>query len=434
MGFLGRLVFCGLGLSAVTSGWAFERRSPMVEASMGVMELHMAGANRRDKVVLHFDRAVDASSARDISHYRIDGLEVLSAKREGLNQGTSARRVMLTVSEMDDRIYEVAVDGLRGFWGAAMDPAHSRFDFRGFDAGTTRYAKFRWMGDSVGWGLWPILTDPGYAIYELTLDFFRARQEGTGVEFHGRNYSVPGYRSINLIEDSLDDVIADRPDLVLVEIGGNDFGVTSFERFGENLDFIYSTLRDELPGAQIIGADIYDAVLNAYPFGGDGHAVEEWVALIREIGARYDVPIIDVYTPFLGGGKPGGKYMSLDGLHPQSTGHALAATAGFEVVRRLPHRPAPPSVAAVGSDWVEVESWVGQGDFHTERLQLWVDGELNVEVPYDAQPVRIGDLSSDQEYEMRFRAVVPASADGPRVVSGASDPVFVSPGVVCRRD
>jgi lysophospholipase L1-like esterase len=387
----------------------------------GGLELHLAAAVDRQTVVLHFDRAISARSARKEENYSIPGLEILDARREGPIAWSSATRAILTVSPMADTLYQVTVTGVRGQFGAPIDPGVDSWELRGFDGGTTRYHKMRMMGDSVGWGLWPILTDPGYTLYNLVVHGLRSRQEGSGIELHSRNLSVPGYTSEDLIEKTLDGVVAAQPDVVIVEIGGNDFGGLSYSHFEQNLRFIYDVLKSEVPQAQIIGTDIYTAVLNAYPDGGDGHSVEEWVELIRTIGADYEVPIVDVYHPFYNYPEPGGWFLSFDGLHPNSAGHSLAAAAGYELVRRLPHRPATPRVVASGNHWVDVVSNVWEGDRWTEYFRFELDGEVIAELPTDALPFRIAGLDPDIQYDLRVQAIVPESGSEPRIASGWSE-------------
>lgn len=402
--------------------------SRQVEASgptvaLAGTQLRMAGALDRSHVVLHFDRALKPGPAAIPSNFDIPGLEVLSSEREGQLSWSTATRIVLEVEPMEDIDYQVTVAGIEGRFGTPMDPEHSSFEFRGFDDRTTRFSQLRMLGDSVGYGMWPILTDPAYTIFNLATGIIQARQEGTGVTMEAVNLSVPGFTTVQVLEQTLWDAIDANPDVVIVEIGGNDFGLVDFDRFKDNLYTIYATLSTELPHAQIIGADIYDAVLNAFPFGGDGHTVPEWVDAIHEIAAIFEVPVVDIYGSFLGHTAPGGWYMSVDGLHPNAPGHALAACAGFEVMRRLPHRPAPPWIQEAGPGWVVLDTWVWQGDVVTEFFRFEIDGEEVAEVAIDELPLRVTGLSPDEDHVLRVRSIVPASEDGSQIASGWSDPV-----------
>ena len=392
--------------------------------SLAGTQLRMAGAIDRTHVVLHFDRALKQAPADDPANFDIPGLAVLSAQREGFVSWSTATRVVLEVEEMEDVLYEVTATGMEGRFGTPMDPDHSSFEFRGFDDRTTRYTRFRMLGDSVGYGMWPILTDPAYTIFNLATVLIGARQEGTGLPpLDAVNLSVPGYTSIQVLEGSMWDAIEANPDVIIVEIGGNDFGVVDFDRFQDNLYTIYSTLTTELPHVQVVGADIYDAVLNAFPFGGDGRTVEEWVDAVHEIAALFEVPVVDIYRPFKGHTEPGGWYLSVDGLHPNAPGHALAASSGLEVIRRLPHRPAAPVIREAGPGWAVVDTWVWDGDAVTEFFRFELDGEDLVEAATDEMPLRINGLAPGMAHVVRVRSIVPESEDGPQVASGWSDPL-----------
>ncbi len=66
------------------------------------------------------------------------------------------------------------------------------FEFIPINQSNSYYSKLRWLGDSVGFGIWVIFTEPENTIYDRTLSYIEMHQTGTGIDFDDLNFSVPG--------------------------------------------------------------------------------------------------------------------------------------------------------------------------------------------------------------------------------------------------
>jgi len=367
-----------------------------------VMQLRCANANSNTQVQLWFSETIDSWSAEQTENFNIPGLTIYSSYREGLLIGSE--RVILNTSQMEFETYTVEVGGLYGTSGNTMDPAYSTFDLRGFDRSKFYYEKFRWMGNSVGYGIWTIFTEPSNTIYNRTVNYLDQHLAGTGIILDEYNYSVSGAEILDLTQVQLPQCVADEPDLVVLEIGGNDWNSTLYETFIDLFDQLLYQLTSNLPETKVMAGNIYDAVLNNYPGGGGGYTLVEWNAAIDSIGQLYDVDILDVYTPLLGHSQTNGWYICYDGLHPNTCGYVYLSTFGLDLMQKTPQKPMNFD-AVMFTNYLQFEVDYFPEDELTTSVQIFMDGEYLTTVERDGFPFSVNyELLGYQLHEFRARS------------------------------
>jgi len=139
-----------------------------------------------------------------------------------------------------------------------------------------------------------------------------------------KNFSYPGARTQNLIDDLLEPAIAEQPDVVTVLIGTNDIhGLVSVLEFEKNYDRILEALTTRTD-AQVyavsiprIGSDSLFWPPYNYYFD---YKVVEFNAVIKKMADRHGVRFIDLDTPTAAVLKTDGPHYSVDLFHPSSVG------------------------------------------------------------------------------------------------------------------
>lgn len=154
------------------------------------------------------------------------------------------------------------------------------------------------------------------------------------------------------------DVIALKPDYVLVMYGTNDSHIDAgktdvrlpLQQYEQNLDTIIARLRDA--GAKpILMTSIpmlhthQHALRPPYAEQGPNYKLTEYVAACRQVAAGEDVPLVDNFAAwaeaaFLGADLPA---LTTDGCHPNPAGHEFLACTIYPVLARiLGGDPTPP--------------------------------------------------------------------------------------------
>lgn len=165
------------------------------------------------------------------------------------------------------------------------------------------------------------------------------------------NAGVPGDTTAESARRFEKDVLARKPDLVIIQFGINDAMVDVWKRppataprvapeaYRRNLDAFVSALRRG--GARVIlmtpnplrwtpalkkryGRKPYD------PDDADGLNVvlSRYAAIVRGVARDHSVPVVDVYGAFAKHGSQAGRSVDdllLDGMHPGSEGHRIIA-------------------------------------------------------------------------------------------------------------
>lgn len=201
------------------------------------------------------------------------------------------------------------------------------------------------FGDSVTLG-----TRPGLA----EEDTFRARLaaafESAGRPIRMVNAGVGGSSTAHGLARMETDVLAHRPDVVVLMFGLNDACLIapggalldgprlSVAEYRANLNAMLDRLEDI--GCRALLCTPNPMTPN-YPYAEVGGyagepinaVLEEFVAACRSLAAERAGPLVDVYAAFLT--TPGALEWVEDGCHPYAAGHALIAELLHEPLRRL---------------------------------------------------------------------------------------------------
>ncbi|MGE5507449.1 MAG: SGNH/GDSL hydrolase family protein [Chitinophagales bacterium] len=178
------------------------------------------------------------------------------------------------------------------------------------------------LGDSVAVG-WKA---PGGLGYVTRL--WRALQRD-GARWGLRNLASLGGTTVSLLRSQVPRALAAHPDLITVDIGGNDL-----RRFirnpGPAIPWITGNLGRALQRLRQSGAPIFVAdVYNPYPKGSRLHEYgEHWLAIFnRELGqtvARHGAVLVPIHRVLA---QADGRVIAPDNLHPNGRGHELIAAA-----------------------------------------------------------------------------------------------------------
>lgn len=180
----------------------------------------------------------------------------------------------------------------------------------------------------------------------------------------GRNVQVinagVGGDNTRLAADRFEnDVLAHRPDLVIIQLGINDSaidvwkGATSprvpIDEYEQRLEEFVKRIR--AAGSKVIlmtpnPLRWTDKLKDMYgkppyePDDPDGFSflLKDYAERMRQVAARNEVPLVDGFRMFMDFGKGEGKSVDdllLDGMHPNDTGHAIEADALLDEIGRM---------------------------------------------------------------------------------------------------
>jgi lysophospholipase L1-like esterase len=134
-----------------------------------------------------------------------------------------------------------------------------------------------------------------------------------------KDLAYPGSRSQEVIDNFLNDAIAQKPDIVTLMIGTNDIhDRVSAAQFEKNYRFIIETLKTKtdakiyLLSIPYIGTPIYWPPYNYY----FDYKVGKFNGIIERIAADYEITYIDVATPTREILKENGLQYAADEFHP----------------------------------------------------------------------------------------------------------------------
>lgn len=371
----------------------------MIASADQVIELRAADANSNTMAQLWFSEPIDSSSAMISSNFCIDGLAIYSSYRENGDLGID--RVLLETSPMADSIYTVEISGLTSQGGNTMNPEYDSFEFVGWAPNTTYYHKMRWMGDSMGYGNWTIYYEPRNTVYNRFVSYIEGHQQGTGIELDEHNYSISGARAYDLLLNQLPPCVRDEPDLVVVEIGGNDWPSTPFDNYLRQLDAILRILSRELPEAKVFVCNFHTSVLNHFPNGGGGYTIEQWMWGIEQVARRYDMPVIDIYNLFLGYTEPDGWYICRDGTHPNTCGYVYMSILFLDLLQKTPPKPMSFTASYLGHGALAFDCEFYPEDNVTTAVQIYEDGEYLITIERDELPYVMQDMTPNHSYRAR---------------------------------
>ncbi len=187
------------------------------------------------------------------------------------------------------------------------------------------------LGDSLTAG-------SGADLYEETYPYLVAKQlSNHNQEVILRNFSVPGFKSQDLIDVFLENTVKMQPDIVTILIGVNDIhNYVGEERFAKNYRTILEVLTQHtkakiyLISIPYIGADttIFPP-LNLYFL----NQTTEYNKVIKELSQEYHATYIDLDTPTRALFRKDGAHYSVDGFHPSAAGYKIWADIIYDGLR-----------------------------------------------------------------------------------------------------
>lgn len=151
------------------------------------------------------------------------------------------------------------------------------------------------------------------------------RLSDKGGEVILKNFSYPGAKTQDLINDLLDKAIAAQPDVITLLIGVNDIhNHINQNRFRTNYKYILERLSTETT------AKIY--IINIPMIGSDtiilppldiyfNSQTKKFNNIIQELAGEYQIKYIDLYTPTKDLLRKDGPHYSSDSFHPSANGY-----------------------------------------------------------------------------------------------------------------
>jgi len=173
------------------------------------------------------------------------------------------------------------------------------------------------LGDSIGAGLHLPADQAFPAVLQRTL-------AEDGLPFHLLNASVSGDSTAGGL-NRVDWVLRDRPDVLVVELGGND-GLR-----GARLEVVESNLRAIVAKAREAGARVLLLGIRIPPNYGPDYA-EGFAAIYPRLADELDVALVSFFMADVGG-RP--ELNLADGLHPSAEGHRVLAAKVAPALKAL---------------------------------------------------------------------------------------------------
>jgi lysophospholipase L1-like esterase len=182
---------------------------------------------------------------------------------------------------------------------------------------------FATLGDSLTAGV-------GTQRYEQSYPYLLASKlAGTSTRLTHLNFSYPGARTRDIIDDRLARAVEARPRVATILLGTNDVhGNVSLKDFTKNYATIITQLKT-VPGVKInaisipnIGSD--DLLWPPYSFYYRSK-VAEFNQIIKNLSRHYQINYIDLTTPTARLATKNTSYYSTDSFHPSSLGYSYWA-------------------------------------------------------------------------------------------------------------
>ena len=219
-----------------------------------------------------------------------------------------------------------------------QQPLNTWADTRPDRANTHTQTEVRYLalGDSLAAGYRAMPATQGY-VYRL----YRAGVVAPINRTLFANAAVPGVTSAQVLAYQVPQALDAFPaDVITLSVGGNDLlrilsgadPATVLSEFQTNLTLILQRLRTGLPHARIYINNLYTVPTIA----GADSIVPIFNAIVAQVAGGFDVPVVDVYTAFLGRpellliNRPGAGAQE---VHPTNAGYAVMAQAYARVMR-----------------------------------------------------------------------------------------------------
>jgi lysophospholipase L1-like esterase len=199
-----------------------------------------------------------------------------------------------------------------------------------------QHTRYMALGDSLASGYGAIPATQGY-VYQL----YHSGIIGSLPNTIFCNAAVPGATSADVLKYQVPQAInVMRPGIITISVGGNDLfkimaGAEASQvlaEFAANFDTILGSLRAGLPDAKIYVGNLY--TIPEIP--GADQTIPWFNAIVVQVAGKYNVPVADVYTAFLG--KQGLLLVERHGAsateaHPTNAGYGVMAKA-YEAVMK----------------------------------------------------------------------------------------------------
>lgn len=143
------------------------------------------------------------------------------------------------------------------------------------------------------------------------------------------------------------DVIAYRPDIVMIGFGTNDAHIDnvgnggssriSLNKYKTNLEYMINRLKDDGVNIILIAPNILGEKYNRI----QNERLKKYVTVVRRLSKKYKTGLVDNYKLFLNYQKKTGTpfdYLMLDGVHPNDRGHELITMELIPEVIKLLHK------------------------------------------------------------------------------------------------
>ena len=159
-------------------------------------------------------------------------------------------------------------------------------------------------------------------------DFLQQDLDRAGLRYRVVNAGISGDTSSDGL-DRLEQVIALRPSVVIVEFGGND-GLR-----GLPVPTTRANLEQIIAGLQKTGARVVLAGMTLPPNYGPDY-VRSFSSIYPEVAKKYKVALVPFLLEGVGGDS---RYMQRDGLHPNVEGNRRVAENVMRTLERVIERP-----------------------------------------------------------------------------------------------
>ena len=173
-----------------------------------------------------------------------------------------------------------------------------------------------------------------------------------GIEVKVVNAGIPGNSTTDARARFDKDVLGSKPDLVIIQFGGNDSTVDVYkdppatalrvtrEQYASNLQYLVKALKERNIRVILMTPvpqrwtpqlkQLYGKVpYQLDSLDGLNVLLKDYAEIVRQIARKDKVAMVDVYAKFESYDKKTGKSMEdllLDGMHPNNDGHSLIAS------------------------------------------------------------------------------------------------------------
>lgn len=153
-----------------------------------------------------------------------------------------------------------------------------------------------------------------------------------------RNFSFPGYRTVDIINNFLPRTIDAKPDIVTLLVGVNDIhGGVGKTVFKKEYQYILEQLSQKTTAKIYVVSIPYIGANNLIFPPYDAYFKAQTISfnkIIRELAQTYGATYVDIYTPTVKLFEKNGPHYSADSFHPSAEGYELWAQIIYDDINR----------------------------------------------------------------------------------------------------